>query len=148
MLKNDICWSDDQYTEFIEEKIRDLVKALHRIGIRTEMSCEGHIGNPFLNIMTYPWVLLIVLPDVKNRIVRRIATWNRKHQQSEWVLSEDRIYPVYTPEYIRNVILKKYPGAWFVQLCPESSNYSRSSEKLAEMQSRATELASFLSPTT
>ena len=69
------------YGEF-EPLISPLVQAIHKLGVWTEGSCEGHLEE---GKRPYPYVLIDSWsPDKLVELQRRVGRWNSTHGK-EWI---------------------------------------------------------------
>ncbi len=140
-----ICWADTEYKE-LDDGVRDLVKSLHLLGIRTIMSCEGHIRTAwyYVGVLPWPWVIIAVTPEQMASLQQKLYFWNRLNPQKQWILSVERIHGSFTPEYVRGMIKREFPGCQVRSLVPRNENMSLDPNILIAMRMQAIELASFL----
>ncbi len=146
IFDNSIIWEENEYKK-LEPGIRRIVKALHKLRIRTKMSCEGHIREKwyFTGILPYPWVIIKPLEKQLGKIKKVLNTWNKQNPEDKWVLTRERIHGSYTPDYIEYKIKNHEPiGTVFLALTPEKENNNLSAEKLKQLQKNANKLAKFL----
>ncbi len=145
MSDNKIKWPDTEY-QLLENGIRELVKALHLLGIKTIFSCEGHIRTSpiYIGVLPWPYVILLISDDQIEPFQEKINMWNKANDRHGWTLSKRRIHGSFTPEYIKSEILSKYPGHTVTTLCPINENCTLDHGLLAEMQMHAGKLAEFL----
>jgi len=101
----------DACGEPIDEKIKELVIGLRRWGIKTLMSCEGHMGHG----CPYPWV--DVSWDNLEDAARLLSVW--------WSGKEHRVPAADQPRWVMK------PFAGMIRLFPEDK-HSRDLEVLQE----------------
>ena len=151
IFDDSIDWKNDEYKN-LESGIRQLVKSLHKTGIRTEMSCEGHIREKwyYTGVLPYPWVIIKPLEKQLAKIKKLLKAWNKQNPENKWILTTERIHGSYTPDYIEWKIKEREPfGTVFLALTPEEENNTLSKKKLTALQKTVNELAKFfLSKTT
>jgi len=142
---NKIKWPDEDY-QLLEDGIRDLVKALHVLGIKTIFSCEGHIRTSpaYVGVLPWPYVILLISDDQIRVFQERINKWNEANDGFGWTLSKRRIHGSFTPKYIKSEILSRHPAHAVTTLCPINENRALDKDLLAEMQMHARKLAEFL----
>lgn len=139
------CWPAAEYQE-LDSGIRDLVKSLHLLGIRTIMSCEGHIRTSPIYVSVLPWprVVIAVTPEQMALLQQKLDFWNKLNPQKRWILSVERIHPSLTPEYVRGKIRREFPECQVRALVPEDKNMWLDQNILIAMRMQAIELAGFL----
>jgi len=142
---NKIKWPDEEY-QLLDDGVRDLVKALHFLGIKTIFSCEGHIRTSpiYTGVLPWPYVILLISDDQIRVFQERINKWNEANDGFGWTLSKRRIHGSFTPEYIKSVILSEHPAHTVTTLCPINENHALDKDLLIEMQMHACKLAEFL----
>lgn len=145
MITKKIQWSDEVYAE-LENGVSALVRSLHLLGIRTIMSCEGHIRTLpiYTGILPWPWVIIQVNKEERDILARAISLWNELNPLQRWILSERRVHGSFTPEYIREYVIKDFPGESVTALVPEDENVRLDPNVLISAQKQADELARFL----
>lgn len=138
-------WPESEYAR-LEDNVRDLVKALHRLGIITVMSCQGHIRTAwyYTGVLPWPWIIIQDKPEKIAVLSRLIEAWNKDNPGKKWILSKDRIHPSFTPEYIVNVMQRDYPGTIVRALVPAEENSDLSEDVLKQLQEQAVAFALFL----
>lgn len=117
--------------EAFEPHIRELVRALHYIGIGTRSSCEGHLDP---DKKPYPHVTIDVKPPVSPKgflreFLRLIGDWN---------LSGKEVW-CFLPHYI----VEEEDGPLLLYLEPREANSTRDPAVLHKLQIEAKELAVF-----
>lgn len=148
MGEQKLVWEEKEYQEYIEPGVRELVKALHIFGIKTKMSCEGHILDPWhRGILTgvYPWPWIILMDEIEKVDVlqKNLDLWNREYPENNWILSRERIHGSFTPRHIDNMLREK-PNMTILALTPESENRNWSPETLTMFQQHAKDFGQFL----
>lgn len=145
MVNSMIQWPDECYVE-LEDGICNLVKSLHGLGIRTLMSCEGHIRTSpyYVGVLPYPWIVILVTPEEMNELMRRISSWNELNPTKKWTLSQPRVHGSFTQEYIVSVIIRDNPGTLVTAFCPEEENAELSNDILMGLRTQSNDLAHFL----
>jgi hypothetical protein len=79
----------------LDPVIRNLVIGLRRWGIRTTMSCQGHLNEG----LPYPWVTFL-FPDI-GKLARLIASWNYgrgREAEIKWVIRPAAVEAYLLPE--------------------------------------------------
>lgn len=140
-------WTDEDYGH-LDEKVRDLVKALHQFQIRTIMSCEGHIRESWVygGVLPYPWVIVILNPSDLERLGTKLNQWNHLNPNQKWTLSVKRVHGSFTPEYIISDVTCGDSTLTVTTLVPKDDNErDLSVDVLAEFQKQAHTLAAFIS---
>lgn len=140
-----IIWPEEDYAQ-LENEVRELVRALHRLGITTIMSCEGHIRSSpiYVGVLPWPWVIVVLDPEKLSLLTQKIDCWNGKNPCEKWILSTERIHKSFTPEYIAHMIARDFPGCIVRALCPEGKNEFLDPMGLLVSQLQAVDLANFL----
>lgn len=143
-MTREIGWSDEGY-EKLDAGIRPLVRILHELGIRTIMSCEGHIRESpiYVGVLPWPWVIVQLTMEEYSLLQRKLFEWNDLHPGMEWVLSVKRIHGSFTPDYIKNHILADYPGEQVRALVPKDENGHLDPHILAICQESVPKLTEF-----
>lgn len=140
-------WTEEDYGH-MDEKIRELLKALHQFRIKTIMSCEGHIRKSWIyaGVYPYPWVILILNPSDLRRMEAKLKEWNRQNKGENWILSGKRVHGSFTPAYIRSDVTCDDDTLTVTALVPENDNEKDlSATALAAFQQQVPRLASFIS---
>ena len=145
MTANQICWSDASYQK-LEGGIRDLVRSLHLLGIKTIMSCGGHIRKVWyhVGVLPWPWVIIVVESEQMAILQSKLNAWDKLNPYKRWILSIESIHGSFIPEYIRGMIKREFPGRQVRALVPEDKNTTLDVNILIAMRMQAIELASFL----
>lgn len=134
---------DEWYLDF-DDKIQNLVKALHSFGIETIWCCEGHIRTErfFTGVLPWPYVIVICTLKEIQKLETAIGKWNDSMPSYRWMLSQRRIHGSLTPDYLSYTYLGIVRA-----LVPVEENNELSAEVLMELQESANEFANFLRET-
>ena len=145
MITTQICWSDTSYQK-LENGIRDLVRSLHSLGIKTIMSCEGHIRTAgyYTGVLPWPWIIIAVEPEQMTTLQQKLNIWNELNPRKRWILSIERIHGPFTSEYVSEMIRREFPGCQVRALVPEDENAALDADILIATQTQTGDLANFL----
>jgi len=144
MAKN-LVWADEEYLH-LDAGIRELVKALHFLGVKTVMSCQGHIRTScvYQGILPWPWIIIAANPRQMEALQKSLDSWNNANWRKKWILSVERIHGSFTPDYVEHMIEREFRGCQVRALVPREENNSLSHEILAELQTHVPDLSRFL----
>jgi hypothetical protein len=131
----------DEWYVCIDENIRDLVRALHGVGVWTVFSCEGHIRSDPIYVGVYPWPWVIVQGTLReiHTLERMLGVWNDSDQVDKWILSKARMHGSLTPEYVEATF-----SGYVTALVPVCTNSRLSADVLSRLQDSARELSEFI----